>query len=95
VWDINPHIPKPALKLKRTGSVLGRFTHGNGASRTPLREDLVGARACKRAVKERKIAYSSRELKRFFGCPSSNIVTVVQRPSLISCSIDRKEIKFA
>jgi hypothetical protein len=70
VWDINPHIPKPALRLKRRGSVLGRFTHGNGGSSTPLREGWVGARACKKAVEERKIAYSSRELKRFFGRPS-------------------------
>jgi len=66
VWVINPHIPKPALRLKRTGSVLGRFTHGNRASSTPLGEGWVRARACKKAVEERKISYSRRELKRFF-----------------------------
>jgi hypothetical protein len=95
LWDINPHIPKSALKLKRTSSVLGRFIHGNGASRKPLTEGWVGARACKRAVEERKIAYSSRQLKGFFGRPSSNIVTMVQQFSLISYSIDRNELKFA
>jgi len=88
-WDINPHIPKSALKLKGTGSVLGRFTHGNGASRTSLTEGWVGARDGKSAVEERKIAYSSRDLKRFFCRPSSNVVTMAQQFSLISYSIDR------
>jgi hypothetical protein len=55
----------------------------------------MGARACKKAVEERKIAYSSRELKRFVGRPSSNVVTMVQQLSLISYSIDRNEMKFA
>lgn len=55
----------------------------------------MGARAYKKAVEERKIPYSSRELKRFFGRPSSDIVTVVQQLSVIFFSIDRNEMKFA
>lgn len=80
-------LPKPALRLKWTDSGLGLFTLGNGALNTPFGEGRL-------AVEERKIAYSSRDL-RFFGRPSSNIVIMVQPLSFISYSIDKNEVKFA